>query len=268
VIGALAVLLCLSCSWSSSLIVANMSANLLTIRAHHLNHSARTGELQIRFARVRAMSDWNAWRPAPPSAVTLDTSTGFIQIVLPPGTAADIANAFVCDAPATCDGFPLASLELSGSEGSVFAEGEPLRAVFSRESKYDWIAWYPVVTAHGIGRNLDGRRAAVFCMTVVMAVFALWAAVVVARTPMPKRWGWAAIALLGVGELALNWTTGEVTTSLLAFPLPGASMTRSSLAGPWMVVVSFPVGAIIALLKRDRAQRMQNETGPSTMPMR
>jgi hypothetical protein len=238
------------------------------MRAHYLYHPGHTGEPSVRFAPANAMSDWSAWRPAPPHAVTFDMSAGLVQVVVPPRTAASIAHASYCDAPATCDRFPFASLELSGSGGSISAEGDSVRALFSRESRYRWIAWYPLATAHGLRKNLGPRQAAVFCMTIAMALFALWAAVVVARTPMPKRWGWAAIALLGVGELAINWTTGEITTSLFAFPLPGASMTRSSLAGPWMIAVSFPVGAILALLKRDSALRSRNESVPSTIPVR
>jgi hypothetical protein len=99
----------------------------------------------------------------------------------------------------------------------------------------------------------------VLLAAVAVAAFALWTAVVVARTPMPKRWGWAAIALLGVGQLAINWTTGETTATIFAVPLPGASMARNSLTGPWMIAVSFPVGAILALLRRHRALRVQEK---------
>jgi hypothetical protein len=210
----------------------------------------------------------DAWELAPPGAVSVDTDGRVVHVAVPAGTAVRIGSASNCDRPETCHSFPLTSLEIAGRHGSLVAEGEVLRAAFARESRYRWILWYPLVTAHAFWPNFRARQAAVLFTTVAVAVFALWAAVMVARTPMPRRWGWAAIALLGVGELALNWTTGEISASILAFPLPGASMTRSSLAGPWVVAVSFPVGAIIALLKRDRAQRMQDETASSAMPIR
>jgi hypothetical protein len=81
----------------------------------------------------------------------------------------------------------------------------------------------------------------------------VWAAVVVARTPMPRRWGWVAIALLGIGEFTINWTTGGTSARLLSLELFGASIAHSGPFGPWVVTCYFPLGAILALLNRRRS---------------
>lgn len=86
-----------------------------------------------------------------------------------------------------------------------------------------------------------------------VAAFSVVTAVRVARTPMPKRWWWAFVALLGAGQVALNWTTGEVFTRSFHVQLFGAGFVREGLIGPWMIISSFPAGAIVALQRRHRA---------------
>jgi len=69
---------------------------------------------------------------------------------------------------------------------------------------------------------------------------------------MPRRWLWAVFALFGVGTFAMNWTTGAVSSNLLYIELLG-SIQRDGLAGPWLISVSFPLAAIVALRKRSQA---------------
>lgn len=85
-----------------------------------------------------------------------------------------------------------------------------------------------------------------------LPLFCLWAAVRVARTPMPARWLWALLALVAAGGATFNWTTGELSISLLSVQLMGAGILRSGAAGPWLLSVAFPVGAVIALARRRR----------------
>ena len=96
-------------------------------------------------------------------------------------------------------------------------------------------------------------------LTLGVVTFSLFAAIRVARTPMPKRWWWAFVATLGAGKLVLNWTTGEIFSSPLSVQLLGAEIVRQGLAGPWLLAVSLPIGAIIALQRRREAlASMQN----------
>jgi hypothetical protein len=92
---------------------------------------------------------------------------------------------------------------------------------------------------------------------------AIYGVVVCLRTPTGKvKWLWAAVCLIGVGRLAINWTTGAVgfTAAWIGFPPSGAAMV--SLYSPWMVYVSLPIGAAIVLMFRDRLLR-----SPSSAPL-
>jgi hypothetical protein len=111
----------------------------------------------------------------------------------------------------------------------------------------------PLRAAHGFWQNLRLVQALVLGAAISVAAFSLWAAVQVARTAMPKRWGWALIALVGVGKFAVNWTTGELGTEILSVQLLGASAFRNGLVAPWIVAFSFPIGAIVAMRRRQRA---------------
>ncbi|HEY0038839.1 MAG TPA: MerC domain-containing protein [Longimicrobium sp.] len=89
-------------------------------------------------------------------------------------------------------------------------------------------------------------------LAIAVPLFCLWAAVRVIRTPMPRRWGWAFLAVLAGGQATLNWTTGELFVNLIHLQLLGSGVQRSGMAGPWMLTVAMPLGAMMALLRRRR----------------
>ncbi|MEO7039573.1 MAG: hypothetical protein ABI446_08730 [Gemmatimonadaceae bacterium] len=90
----------------------------------------------------------------------------------------------------------------------------------------------------------------VFFAAMLSAIISIVAAVVVGRTRMPKRWLWTFVALIGVGRLALNWTTGETAYSSVQFVLFGAGFLRVGFTGPWIIHLSLPAGAAYALWRR------------------
>jgi hypothetical protein len=55
--------------------------------------------------------------------------------------------------------------------------------------------------------------------------------------------------LFGIGGFAINWTTGETQLSALTVRLLGVSLA-GALYGPWILSVSFPLGALVFLLRR------------------
>ncbi len=61
------------------------------------------------------------------------------------------------------------------------------------------------------------------------------------------RWAWIALALLGLGSLQMNWTTGA-TSSWLAVNLLGVTVTKSvSPLAPWVFRFTLPIGALLVL---------------------
>jgi hypothetical protein len=105
---------------------------------------------------------------------------------------------------------------------------------------------------NGFRANAGPAQIAVLLLAIGLGLFELGTAVIVAITPMRRRWLWALFALFGVGTFAMNWTTGVVSSNLFYVQLIG-SIQRVGLAGPWFISVSFPLGAIVALRKRSQA---------------
>ena len=76
-----------------------------------------------------------------------------------------------------------------------------------------------------------------------------------------RKWIWILFILFGIGQFAINWTTGQWSVKLLQLQLFGAG-TFAPLFGPWTVFVSLPVGAIIFLLQRKKLMKAPIETVP------
>lgn len=94
---------------------------------------------------------------------------------------------------------------------------------------------------------------AVFLAAVAAVLVTLYALVVCARTkPLKRKWLWVLFILVGVGKLAVNWTTSEWGFAPLSVQLFSAS-AFAPLYGPWTIAVSIPLGAVIFLVyKRSR----------------
>ncbi len=98
---------------------------------------------------------------------------------------------------------------------------------------------------------------AVLLLGIAAVLLSIYAFVVCLRARLGRsKWFWAIICLLGVGQLGINWTTGQVGFALLAIHLPPAGAS-AALYGPWVVYVALPVGAILFLMLRERLQRRQ-----------
>jgi hypothetical protein len=100
-----------------------------------------------------------------------------------------------------------------------------------------------------------------------MAIFAtlcsLYVFVLCLRTKnVKKKWLWAIFILVGVGKLAVNWTTGHWGFQFVTLQIPCGS-AAAPLYGPWTVAVSLPLGAILFLL-RDRKNDVHIESNESS----
>jgi hypothetical protein len=60
-------------------------------------------------------------------------------------------------------------------------------------------------------------------------------------------------ALVGVGAVDLNWTTGATGFVLLRAQLFTTGAVRASPYAPWILTFTFPVGAILALRRWKRS---------------
>jgi hypothetical protein len=86
-----------------------------------------------------------------------------------------------------------------------------------------------------------------------MPIFIVAALVICFRTPLPKhKWLWSIFIAFGVGQIALNWTTGRIDVSLLNVQLLGAGFVKPSAYTPVYLLLSLPLGAIVFLARRWR----------------
>jgi hypothetical protein len=67
----------------------------------------------------------------------------------------------------------------------------------------------------------------------------------------------------------LNWTSGLFVLKPLTFQIFSLSAVRDGLAGPWILSLSIPAGAIAFLLhvrRANRAASLRGEPAPGTEP--
>lgn len=100
----------------------------------------------------------------------------------------------------------------------------------------------------------------------LLPLFSLFAFVVCLRTPMRRRkWLWAIFTLIGVATFHLNWTTGAFDVQLISAQLFSASLTQP-MGGAWILGLSFPLGAVIFLLRRRELMKLPASATPPTLP--
>jgi hypothetical protein len=101
--------------------------------------------------------------------------------------------------------------------------------------------------------------------TILCAICSVVTAIFIGtRKGMPRRWGWVAMALLGYGTFAMNWSTGDWSSNLLTVNLLGAGYTRAGLYAPYFFSFSIPLGSAMAL---DRYRRWKRQRMPLTAPV-
>jgi hypothetical protein len=101
--------------------------------------------------------------------------------------------------------------------------------------------------------ELAGKSAlqyVVLALAAILPLFTLYVLVVCVRTRLTgRKWPWVLFILVGIGKLAVNWTTGAWSVAPLSMQVFSASAV-AGLNSPWVVAVSFPLGAIVFLLSR------------------
>jgi hypothetical protein len=70
------------------------------------------------------------------------------------------------------------------------------------------------------------------------------------RRPFARRWLWTLGALVGVTALRLNWTTGEWSFQPIYFLFLSVAAVKTPVYAPWVLSVSLPLVALIALFRR------------------
>jgi len=90
----------------------------------------------------------------------------------------------------------------------------------------------------------------VLLFSAVMMIFTIYAFVVCIKTKIAKRkWLWLIGTLVGICQVSVNWTSGQLHFSLITIHLPPFGATEQ-LYAPWFIYLCIPVGAILFLARR------------------
>lgn len=108
---------------------------------------------------------------------------------------------------------------------------------------------------NGFGRNLGLPQLLWLLLTVFAFGTVVYAIIQVMRAPLPRRWPWVLVSLLGAGAATMNWTTGAFSIQPLFVEIFAAGFGRLGLYGPIMLTWGFPAGAFWALEVVRRARR-------------
>jgi hypothetical protein len=110
------------------------------------------------------------------------------------------------------------------------------------------------------------RHYVLLSLAIIVPVFTIWTIILCARTKIRKKWLWIIFILVGITRLNLNWTTGQIGFQPIAFQIPGVAVAKMGLYAPWILKVSFPLGAILFLIKRRKLQAKADKETINTEP--
>lgn len=96
--------------------------------------------------------------------------------------------------------------------------------------------------------SLLGKNATqylILAAAVSSILFTFYVFYLCAQTELGRsKWVWLLIVLVGVGQLSVNWVSGEWAFTPLAIQVPCATAVRP-FYGPWTITGSFPLGALL-----------------------
>ena len=109
--------------------------------------------------------------------------------------------------------------------------------------------------------GLSGLHYAVLAWAVAALALTGYALVACARIKgLRRKWLWILFILCGFGGLAINWYTGAWSFQPLRVQLLSVS-AFAPLYGPWTVMVSMPLGALVFLFRRKKLETLAAANG-------
>jgi len=98
----------------------------------------------------------------------------------------------------------------------------------------------------------------VLLLCILVPVFILVTVVEIVRSSKRRKWLWVLFAVIGVGKFGVQWVVGgRWIFQPLFVQLFGVSVLKYPMYQPWVLTVSFPLGAVLFWLRSRR--RPDNE---------
>lgn len=111
--------------------------------------------------------------------------------------------------------------------------------------------------------SLAGKSIAhylILALAIIAPILVLTALIICIRMKLRgRKWPWVIFILLGIGQLSINWSSGDLSFAVLAMQLFSASAFAAPY-GPWIITVSLPLGALcfLAFRKNHAAEPIAN----------
>lgn len=100
----------------------------------------------------------------------------------------------------------------------------------------------------------------VFALAILIPMLVISALVLCFKTPIPKRkWIWYVFIAIGFVQFSLDWTSGTFNIQPLSFLFFGAGFSQAGIAGPFVLTIALPIGAIVFLFKRRALGRARDD---------
>ncbi|MBF0664463.1 MAG: hypothetical protein IR159_02775 [Brevundimonas sp.] len=133
---------------------------------------------------------------------------------------------------------------------------------------YHMNAVSPAQARAASGFSLKGKSLLHYIVLIGVVVAPLACLATAGVAAWRRRWGWMIFSLFGVGQLALNWTTGEWQFQALYFSVLSAGFLKGvGPFDPWMLTLSLPIPALLFwALRRHRPKAARPKKGPATSP--
>jgi hypothetical protein len=142
------------------------------------------------------------------------------------------------------------------------------------------------LNAYPLGQHLeqinafDLTRPGVFGIPFILLMVASFSVIVVAlvkcilRKGLRKKWLGIVFIVVGIGQVSYNWANHDFKLGILTIKFLGIGYLRHGIMGPWMLFLSFPVGAVVFLVKyrcRPETKTVEgagelDEPGPAGRP--
>ncbi|MFC0349914.1 hypothetical protein [Undibacterium danionis] len=90
----------------------------------------------------------------------------------------------------------------------------------------------------------------IFVLAIIFPIVTIVALIICIRMKLKgRKWPWVIFILIGLCNLSMNWTTGEISFATFALQMFSAS-AKAAFYGPWNISISLPLGAVCFLIFR------------------
>lgn len=103
--------------------------------------------------------------------------------------------------------------------------------------------------------NKSPGHVAFLVVQLLLIGFSICVAVLAWKSNIKRKWLWIIVTLVGIVQVNLNWTSGELDFRIIDVRIPVASAMKMGPYAPWILSFELPMGAILFLVKRKRLEQ-------------